>query len=114
MEMNKPFSYALAIVLCVGATVVIAARRGTSIPSVDELLNADGAFRDGVYLGKLAAGSGQPPYLAVGRWSTEQDRRAFIAGYRRGYGTADADAFSHGMRTSDSRGNAGSQEKQLF
>jgi len=46
---------------------------------------SDGAFRDGLYLGKLAAENGQPERLAVGRWSTGQDRALFTAGYRRGY-----------------------------
>jgi len=54
-------------------------------PSAEARLASDGAFRDGLYLGKLAAENGQPRRLAVGRWSTEQDRAMFTAGYRRGY-----------------------------
>jgi hypothetical protein len=46
----------------------------------------DGAFRDGLYLGKLAAKGGQQSRLTIGRWSTQQDRSQFAAGYRRGYG----------------------------
>ena len=46
----------------------------------------DGAFRDGLYLGRLAAKSGREPHVAVGRWSTAQDRSSFTAGYERGYG----------------------------
>jgi hypothetical protein len=48
-------------------------------------LATDGAFRDGLYLGKLAAESGQPAHPAIGRWSTSQDRTTFLAGYSRGY-----------------------------
>jgi hypothetical protein len=46
---------------------------------------ADGAFRDGLYLGKLAAEAGQRLRPAIGRWSTEQDRAMFTDGYWRGY-----------------------------
>jgi hypothetical protein len=45
----------------------------------------DGAFRDGLYLGKLAAQSGAASHPAIGRWSREQDRSSFVAGYRQGY-----------------------------
>ena len=45
----------------------------------------DGAFRDGLYLGRLAAESGREPHLAVGRWARAEDRSSFSAGYQRGY-----------------------------
>jgi hypothetical protein len=45
----------------------------------------DGAFRDGVYLGRLAAKSGGEHHVAVGRWATTQDRSSFSAGYEQGY-----------------------------
>ena len=45
----------------------------------------DGAFRDGLYLGRLAAESGREPHVAVGRWSRAEDRSSFTAGYQRGY-----------------------------
>jgi len=45
----------------------------------------DGAFRDGVYLGSLAAQSGGEHHVAVGRWATAQDRSSFSAGYEQGY-----------------------------
>jgi hypothetical protein len=44
----------------------------------------DGAFRDGLYLGGLAAESNQQPRPEVGGWSTDQDRATITAGYRRG------------------------------
>jgi len=85
--MNKLSTYALAIAVCLGTTAMVANSHGTSKPNatLDAHLNADGAFRDGLYLGKLAAESGQPPRPAIGRWSTEQDRAMFAEGYRRGY-----------------------------
>jgi hypothetical protein len=56
-----------------------------SSTSVDARLEGDGAFRDGLYLGRLAAESGLPLNPAVGRWSTDQDRATFSIGYQRGY-----------------------------
>ena len=41
----------------------------------------DGAVRDGLYLGRLAAERG----VAVGRWANLQDRSSFTAGYQQGY-----------------------------
>ena len=34
----------------------------------------DGAFRDGLYLGRLAAEGGSEPHVAIGRWATAEDR----------------------------------------
>jgi hypothetical protein len=45
----------------------------------------DGAFRDGLYLGKLDAESGRKPHPSIGRWSTATDRASFVAGYEQGY-----------------------------
>jgi hypothetical protein len=45
----------------------------------------DGAFRDGLYLGRLAAQSGREHHISVGRWATTQDRSSFSAGYEQGY-----------------------------
>lgn len=53
--------------------------------SAESRLAANGAFRDGLYLGKLAADNGQPRRPPVGRWSTEQERAIFTSGYARGY-----------------------------
>src|SRR5271169_6016498 len=45
----------------------------------------DAAFRDGLYLGKLAAEHGAEPHLAIGRWAALEDRSSFTAGYQQGY-----------------------------
>jgi hypothetical protein len=85
--MSKLFTYVLAIAVSLGTTALLAKSKHTpnSNPSPDASLDADGAFRDGLYLGELAAGSGQSPRAAIGRWSTDQDRATFMAGFRRGY-----------------------------
>jgi len=45
----------------------------------DQLLSA--AYRDGLYVGKLAAQRGEQRLAPVGRWSAQSDREAFLAGY---------------------------------
>ena len=86
--MNKLSTCVLAIAVVTGTTAMLANNKTTitSNPSEKARLDADGAFRDGLYLGKLAAQSGQPLRPAIGRWSTERDRATFTEGYNRGYG----------------------------
>src|SRR3981081_1915913 len=45
----------------------------------------NGAFRDGLYLGRLAAEHGAVPRVARGRWATADNQASFTAGYERGY-----------------------------
>jgi hypothetical protein len=45
----------------------------------------NGAFRDGLYLGRLAAARGAVPRVARGRWATAEDQVFFTVGYERGY-----------------------------
>ena len=40
------------------------------------------AYRDGLYVGKLAAQRGEQRLAPVGRWSAQDDREAFLAGYQ--------------------------------
>lgn len=79
-------TYALAIGFAGTSAMLVqrdmVARRGQSI---DAQMAADGAFRDGVYLGKLARSAKSPMHPPIGRWSTEKDRASFAAGYRQGY-----------------------------
>jgi hypothetical protein len=86
--MTRLFTYA-TFVVCLGATATLAISNGNANlnpnPNADVRFAGDGAFRDGLYLGRLAAEDGQPMRAAIGRWSTEKDRSMFTAGYRRGY-----------------------------
>jgi hypothetical protein len=85
--MNRIFTVVLVAAVCLGTTVLVANR--TQIPGRDEssdaILAVDGAFRDGIYLGRLTAESGQASHPITGRWSTDKDRASFTAGYNRGY-----------------------------
>ena len=47
--------------------------------------NASAAFRDGMFQARLAAQGGEKPHLSAGRWSSDADRRDFVAGYQQGY-----------------------------
>jgi hypothetical protein len=81
------FLTSTAIVLALGVSATLAFSPSNAKPNMtsEARLANDGAFRDGLYLGKLAAESGQQSRLAIGRWSTQRDRSQFAAGYRRGY-----------------------------
>jgi hypothetical protein len=52
---------------------------GRSRSSIDALQTA--AYRDGLYVGKLAAQRGEQRLAPVGRWAAQSDRDAFSAGY---------------------------------
>ena len=45
----------------------------------------EGAYRDGLYVGRLHRNQGLPSRPAHGRWSRESDRQLFEIGYNRGY-----------------------------
>jgi hypothetical protein len=87
---KRLFLYVSIVAVTFGAaTVMLTVRaahptkivRGNTTQTTD----GDGAFRDGVYLGKLDAESGRKPHLSIGRWNTAPDRASFVAGYQQGY-----------------------------
>jgi hypothetical protein len=84
--MQKLFAYVLAMG-CVGTSAVFFQRDSvtTKIQSSETQLAADGAFRDGLYVGKLDRTAKKTMHPPVGRWSTEKDRASFVAGYRQGF-----------------------------
>jgi hypothetical protein len=80
------FTYAVIVIgLSATATLAISPRTAKPSTTAEVLFANDGAFRDGLYLGKLTAKGGQPLHPAIGRWSTDEDRAMFTAGYHRGY-----------------------------
>jgi hypothetical protein len=56
-----------------------------STPGGIAIDTTDGAFRDGLYLGRLAAEAGAEPRVARSRWGTPQDRALFTAGFQQAY-----------------------------
>jgi hypothetical protein len=79
--------YASVIALGIVPTSMLHSNRHDNLPAANENVAeaTDGAFRDGLYLGRLAAKRGSEPRIAVGRWATGKDRASFTAGYQRGY-----------------------------
>ena len=95
--MDKLFTYTLAIALCLGTTALLTNnRRAQQEQSADTTLAIDGAFRDGLYVGRLAAEDGRSLHPPIGRWSNERDRASFATGYRRGYNDFLASAATGG------------------
>lgn len=86
-----------AILIALGTTGTLAVSNHTVAATTDPeaLRAADGAFRDGLYLGKLAAERHDPRHAAVGRWSSAADRAMFAAGYRRGYESSTLTTDNH-------------------
>jgi hypothetical protein len=57
--------------------------------AIDPLMTA--AYRDGLYVGKLAARRGEQRLAPAARWSAQIDRDAFLAGYQQANAEAEAD-----------------------
>ncbi|HEX4785282.1 MAG TPA: hypothetical protein VH350_13140 [Candidatus Sulfotelmatobacter sp.] len=85
--MEKIFILALALAVSAGTTAMLANSGNTTSHPQSHMtkMASDGAFRDGLYIGKLAAKRRQPQSPPIGRWSNERGRASFVDGYRRGY-----------------------------
>ena len=86
--MKKIMWLMASIALCLAAMAAMnfAYRRPLAVGAVeDQLQMMNGAYRDGLYLGSLAARQGDESHVPNGRWSRKADREEFIAGYRAGY-----------------------------
>jgi hypothetical protein len=79
--------YASVIALSIVPMSMLYSDRHHNSPTTNDNVAqiTDGAFRDGLYLGRLAAESGREAHVAGGRWATAEDRSSFTAGYQRGY-----------------------------
>lgn len=79
--------FALAIVVGMAAASGFRGNRHLNFPVAQENVKqaTDGAFRDGLYLGRRAAERGSGAHIAIARWATARDRASFTAGYQRGY-----------------------------
>ena len=89
--MTKLSLYVAVLALFAGATATLQAILHHGQPIVRRVIEADAshsasaAFRDGLYLGRIAAKQGGPIRLASGRWATNGDRTLFAEGYQQGY-----------------------------
>ena len=84
--MQRLLAYVLAMG-CVGTSAMLVQHdMSKQKPSADVQLINDAAYRDGLYLGRLAHAAKRQTRPPIGRWSTEKDRASFVAGYREGFG----------------------------
>lgn len=74
-------SITIAVILVAGSAAVL----WTSPADNSALITSLAPYRDGLHHGKFTAARGLEPHPALGRWSANADRRAFVAGYRDGY-----------------------------
>src|SRR5208282_1879962 len=68
-RMSKLSAYVLAIAVSLGTTAMLDNNQRSNRPTetAEQRLAADGAFRDGMYTGKLAAEGGRPLRPAIAR-----------------------------------------------
>ena len=81
--MKRQSALVVAAVLFVAAGVAVLSSHGSR-----EVLNVkerDAAFRDGAYQARLDVDRGRKAHFSSGRWSTDQDRASFIAGYEQSF-----------------------------
>jgi hypothetical protein len=83
--MQRLLTYVLAMG-CVGTSAMMVVSRDTTLQkkTANVERNNDAAYRDGLYIGRLAQAAKRPMRPPVGRWSTEKDRASFAAGFRQG------------------------------
>lgn len=82
--------YLLVVVAVFAALSIKVTTHTNSASSTASDRATDGAFRDGMYLGSLAAERGETPHVAFGRWATAADRQSFTEGYEESYREAAA------------------------
>jgi hypothetical protein len=76
----------IAVVILFGLAYKVRPTHFSNPPSSKVAITTmEGAYRDGLYLGRLQRKQGLPSHLAIGRWSRESDRQLFEAGYNHGY-----------------------------
>ena len=82
--MQRILAYVLAMG-CVGTSAAVLVSHDTTLQDKAMVeLNNDAAYRDGLYLGRLAQAENRTLRPPVGRWSTEKDRASFAAGFQQG------------------------------
>jgi hypothetical protein len=81
--MHKVIALLLAMG-CVGTSAVVVQGSMRQPQGVMVQKANDAAFRDGLYLGRLAHAANRQMRAPIGRWSTEKDRASFAAGFQQG------------------------------
>ncbi|PYT66403.1 MAG: hypothetical protein DMG39_26865 [Acidobacteria bacterium] len=81
--------YFATVAMPLGIATAFGLARRPRVPRATDGVSAeqqtDGAYRDGLFLGKLDGRQGREKQSAVGRWNSDRDRASFLAGYEKGY-----------------------------
>jgi hypothetical protein len=93
--------WTLILVVAAGSTAIMKTRSNANegMAEVTSVQTTHGAYRDGLYLGKLAASLGDAPHLCTGRWSKKADQDLFSAGFEQGYAGQIAKALPKKLRS---------------
>jgi hypothetical protein len=84
--MKRQSSFVLVSTLGVAIIVLVGAlRHWPQTVTPDAARHANAAFRDGLFQARLDVQNGRKARIASGRWSTDQDRASFVAGYEQTY-----------------------------
>jgi hypothetical protein len=78
-------AFAIALVGVTAALVSTVGIRGPHFPANSVTTKTDGAFRDGLFLGRFDVEHGRKLRLTSGRWSTDADRQLFVTAYLQAY-----------------------------
>ena len=96
--MSNFATWVLALAVCLGTSATLAIRYpGSRGRASESLLALDGAYRDGLYVGQLAARSGRLSRPPIGRWFGERDRASFLAGYEDAYNAPASQSANAGV-----------------
>ena len=99
--MARILPYLMTAILSVGLTLLgEGAMRAPKTSTDDTAHLTNAAFRDGNYMAKLDLKNGRQPHLSLGRWSAEQDRIAYVAGYQQAYPQAVSAVSVHDQKDS--------------
>jgi hypothetical protein len=81
--MKATFVLALIMIIVSGGAVIVMTQ--TDVAGIRNGQVTAAAYRDGAYLGRLAAEQGDPAHVSIARWSTATNRELFSAGYKNAY-----------------------------
>jgi len=84
--MKKLTLTALALLVMTTTALTFRGVNASQISTADSNNATKAAYRDGLFVGKLAATSGNPREVSTGRWISKEDRASYETGYQKAYG----------------------------
>jgi hypothetical protein len=98
--MKRLSTYLLTFVATAAAIFAPGALHRSYVGAGNVNNQTNAAFRDGLFLARLDAEHGRKPHLMSGRWSSDGDRRLFVAAYLQAYREMRGDAAPEQMESS--------------